>query len=60
MINPLPIIKAAYPYVVWGFELIRNELRKARNPEPPAMPLSYRDVEHIRKQIDSATRQPKK
>lgn len=46
-------VKALYPYAVFGYELIRSELRKSRGPAP--QPLPYRDVEHIRKQIDRAT-----
>jgi hypothetical protein len=46
-------VKAAYPYVVFGYELIRDEIRKSREPAP--QPLTYRDVEHIQAQIKSAT-----
>lgn len=54
----LRIVKTVYPYVVLGYELVRDEIRKSG--DPPPQPLSYRDVEHIRKQIDSAAHPPKK
>jgi len=41
----------AYRVGVIVYELVRRELAQ----EPAPMPLSYRDVEHIRHQIASAT-----
>jgi hypothetical protein len=57
MIQIAAIVRGAkllYPIVVTAYELIRDEVRKSG--EPPPQPLPYRDVEHIRKQIDSATK----
>jgi hypothetical protein len=38
--------KAVYPYAVIGYELIAHELR-GNEPEP--MPLTWKDVDHIRR-----------
>lgn len=57
MIPVSAILRAAkviYPYAVFGFELIKAELKRPADPEP--MPLTYRDVEHIRAQVAQATR----
>lgn len=59
MINPIPLIRAAYPYIVFGYQLIRDEVKKARN-EPPPMPLPYTAVRRINEASKAFDHTPKK